>query len=1126
MQDQTVALEHGIEPVAAPARDDRAERPRRRLPRGRGGISLTVILTLVLITGAFGYLTLAYTGKTLRLPTWGVAEIEARLNDGLAQTRLPRNAGFSLGGVELGVDRNFVPRFRLKDIRLIGSNGRSLLTLPEAAVALDPAALLTGKVRPAQVRLAGARISIRRDAAGGIDLVLDDQAQATGPKSLSQVFAAAEELLASPVLASLTVIEAEGLTLSLTDDRAGRSWQVGDGRLVIENGTGAVSAELGLTLLDGADPAQAVLTLVADKASRTARLTAKVDNMAATDLAAMAPPLAFLAFVDAPISGSLEARLAEDGTVAAMSAALGLAAGSVDPGQGARPVAFDRASLSLSYDPATARISLGKLSVESRSLRLTARGHGDLLGPGNTALAPGALPASMEAQIAFEEVMIDPEGLFEAPIRFGQGALDLRLRLKPFRLDIGQLALVEGKERLLLSGAIAADGSGWGGALDMSLNRIATDRLLKLWPVSVVPKTRDWFAENVAQGALSNVEAAFRLKPGAQPQFNLTYEFSDTAVRFVRTLPPILNGRGHATLNNKTYTVALDDGYVIAPEGGRIEADGTVFQIPDITQRPAMAKVDLVTSASLTATLSLLDQEPFSFFSKAGQPYNLGDGQADLTATILMPMKPKIPFEEVSFTVAGTIRDLTSPALVPGRILTAPEVRVAVNTSGLELSGKGKLDQMPIDLTYRQGFGPEQKGRARVNGTVMLSDQILRDFGVELPAGAVKGEGPAAIDVALVKDRPPQLTLTSNLTGLELHFDPLGWTKAADTKGGLDLEATLSRAPVVERLVLRTPGLEASGTVTTRETGGLDKAVFDRVVAGDWLDAAVTLTGRGKGKAVDVALTGGSLDLRRMPEGGGDAASAGPIAVKLDALRISDGIRLTGLRGDFDTRGGLGGDFVAGVNGMADISGTVAPVGDGTAVRITSQNAGAVMAAAGIFDKGRGGNLDMTLIPRGPAGEYNGKASFTRLRVQGAPALAELLSAVSVVGLLEQMNGAGLAFNSGEVTFVLTPKAVEITQGSAVGASLGISFAGLYRNDSGWIDMQGVISPIYLLNGVGQILTRRGEGLFGFNYRVTGTAADPNVAVNPLSVLTPGMFRDLFRQRPPNLSDATGAEGG
>ena len=124
------------------------------------------------------------------------------------------------------------------------------------------------------------------------------------------------------------------------------------------------------------------------------------------------------------------------------------------------------------------------------------------------------------------------------------------------------------------------------------------------------------------------------------------------------------------------------------------------------------------------------------------------------------------------------------------------------------------------------------------------------------------------------------------------------------------------------------------------------------------------------------------------------------------------------------------------------------------------------------------------------------------------------------------MNGAGLAFNNGEVTFVLTPRAVEITQGSAVGASLGISFAGLYLTGSGQIDLQGVISPIYLVNGVGQILTRRGEGLFGFNYRLTGTAGDPDVTVNPLSVLTPGMFRELFRQRPPKLRDAEGAEGG
>lgn len=1135
MNDQSAGREDGQAPVAAPVRSEplvltdpvpppstaAPRHPRARRLRRRGGISLTVVLTLVVLVLGFGYLTMAYTGQTIRVPTWGVAEIETRLNRGLEQTRLPKGTAVSLGAVELAVDSDFVPRFRLDDIRLIGDTGRSLLTLPEAMVAFDPQALLSGKVRPSQVRLSGARLAVRRDAAGRIDLQFEGSPTGAGPRSVSEVLTAVETAFASPGLASLGTIEAEGLTLVLTDERAGRTWQVGDGRLVIENGETAISAELGLTLLQGDVPAQAVLTLVSDKGAETAHLTAKVDNIAATDLAAMAPPLAFLSFVEAPISGALEGRLGEDGRFSGLTAELGLAAGSLAPGQGARPIGFDRAALSLAYRPDTARIELSGLSVESPSLRLTASGHGDLLTADGAPVAPGALPDSVLAQIAVTEVMVDPEGLFEEPVRFSQGALDLRLQLKPFRIDIGQVSLVEGDERLLLSGAAETTEGGWRVALDLALNRIETERLLKVWPVSVVPRTRTWFATNVGAGLMTDVQAALRLQPGGQPQFTLGYEFSDTEVRFVRTLPPILNGSGHATLDNKTYTVALDKGHVIAPEGGRIEADGTVFQILDINQRPATAKVDLVTSASLTATLSLLDQEPFSFFSKAGQPYNLGDGRAELAATILMPLKPKIPFEELSFTVAGTIRNFTSPALVPGRILTAPEIEVAVNTEGLELKGKGKLDIMPVDLTYRQGFGPEQKGRARVNGTVMLSDEVLRDFGIELPAGSVKGEGPAAIDVALVKDLPPQLTLTSNLTGLALRLDALGWSKGAKTRASLDLEARLSREPVVERLTLDAPGLDARGRITTREGGGLERATFERVVAGDWLDAAVTLTGRGRG-ALDVALTGGSLDMRRMPDSGGDAGGGGPIDVRLDRLRISEGISLTDFRGEFGSRGGFSGRFVAAVNDMALIEGIVAPAEAGSAIRITSQNAGAVMAAAGIFDKGRGGALDMTLFPRGPEGEYNGAATFTRMRVQGAPALAELLSAVSVVGLLEQLNGEGLAFNNGDVSFILTPRAVEITQGSAVGASLGISFAGLYLTGSGAIDLQGVISPIYLVNGVGQILTRRGEGLFGFNYRVTGTAEAPNVSVNPLSVLTPGMFRELFRQRPPNLKDAEG----
>lgn len=131
-----------------------------------------------------------------------------------------------------------------------------------------------------------------------------------------------------------------------------------------------------------------------------------------------------------------------------------------------------------------------------------------------------------------------------------------------------------------------------------------------------------------------------------------------------------------------------------------------------------------------------------------------------------------------------------------------------------------------------------------------------------------------------------------------------------------------------------------------------------------------------------------------------------------------------------------------------------------------------------------------------------------------------VISAISVVGILEQLNGDGLVFSQADADFRLTPEAVEVTRGAAVGLSLGVSMAGLYYINDQRLRLQGVVSPFYLLNGIGAILTRRGEGLFGFNYKLRGTADAPRISVNPLSILTPGMFREIFRRPPPTIKDA------
>ena len=139
-------------------------------------------------------------------------------------------------------------------------------------------------------------------------------------------------------------------------------------------------------------------------------------------------------------------------------------------------------------------------------------------------------------------------------------------------------------------------------------------------------------------------------------------------------------------------------------------------------------------------------------------------------------------------------------------------------------------------------------------------------------------------------------------------------------------------------------------------------------------------------------------------------------------------------------------------------------------------------------------------------------------RLQKAPAIGALLDAVSIVGILDQLNGPGIFFSEVDARFRLSPGRVVLTQSSAVGPSMGISMDGFLDTSSGRMDMQGVISPIYILNGIGRLISRKGEGLIGFNFNLRGTMDSPNVSVNPLSVFTPGMFRDIFRRPPPNVS--------
>ncbi|RGP36056.1 AsmA-like C-terminal region-containing protein [Pseudotabrizicola alkalilacus] len=1097
-----------------------ARRPRLRRA-GKAGLVLLIVLVVLAAVSVLG--VLALTGKPIRLPEWSVAEVETRANAAL-QDVLP-GAAVSVGAIEVALDPDWTPRLRLEDLRLLQGQGSTLLALPDLRMSFDAGAFVRERsLRPASLRIIGGAVTLNRREDGSFDLSIGASGTAPPINGLSDLFAQIDRALEAPLLSRLDRIEAEAASLTLIDQRLRRTWTVGDGRITLQNRPDVLAAEVGLSLAsDSGEPAQALVTLIRPKGQTLLRVTAAVEGVAAADIAAQTPVLGWLGVLDAPISGRISAELNNDG-LTALSAQMSLGAGALQPDAATPPIGFDGAAVSLSYDPARGRVVLGDLSVEGPTLRLKAAGHSYLLGDAGKILTGPLgrrLPAGFLGQVQISEAQIDPEGLFDQPLRFSGGAMDARLTLDPFRLEIGQVALIEETgRRLALSGAVEALATGWQVALDLTLDAIAHDRLLQIWPKSAVPGTRNWVGQNVAQGLLTNVKAALRVTPGQDPRLALGYEFDGAEVRFLRTLPPIRNGRGRSSIEGTAYTVVLDGGTVEAPLGGEIDVAGSVFSVPDVLAKPARAEIRLRTESSLTAALSLLDLPPFGFMTKAGRTPDLGQGRAVMDTQLSLPLARRVELKDVAYAVRGQILGLSSDALVPGKTITAEGLILTADPTGLQISGPGRIGKVPFDVAFTQGFGADQRGKSRVAGSVTLSPDTVAEFGLGLPAGMVSGAGQAEVTIDLEQGSPGRLRLTSDLAGIGLTLPAVGWTKGARSAGQLEVEAVLGPVPQISRLAVRGGGLEAEGAITLAQGGGLQTARFGSVRLNGWLTGGVTLTGRGAGRAPDVAVTGGTVDLRRFdrPAGAdGSGQTQGALSLSLDRLIVSDGIALTGFRGDFSQRGGLNGSFRASINGAAAVNGTAVPSRHGLAVRLQSADAGAALRAAGIFASARGGTLDLRLTPRAQKGVYDGRAEMTRLRVRGANVLAELLSAISVVGLLEQLNGEGIFFSEAEADFIITPDAIEVTRSSAMGASLGVSLAGLYGIKTKRLALQGVVSPIYLVNGIGALLTRRGEGVFGFNYALQGTADAPQVSVNPLSILTPGMFREIFRRPAPVL---------
>jgi len=1083
---------------------------------------LLALMAGVLLALAGSGIYLLSTGMTA--PDWMRAALEQRLNASIP------NGTLHIGAIRLApIDGEMSPTVSLIGVELRDAKGRIRAALPNVTGRFDGLEMLRGHLRPVNVKLRDARILLSRDADGRFDVSVTNNdngdpgvlAESGNFGALMQSF---EDLFSIPLLSSLKTVESTGSRVFLDDHLSGRTWAFRDGMVRVENDATSLSASATLKLLNvAAEDASATFGWHKEKGAQTSEFSIRFSGLRTEDVANQVAIFDWLRLLKAPIGGAMTVDVLADGSFGRMHGVLDLGAGRIRQAPDSKPVRFSGAKAYLSFDPEKEKFTFDQITVDTEAASLTIDGQaylGDRI---------DRTVGALIGQFRFSQVKLDPAGVFAAPIEIESAAIDVRIRTQPLIVDIGQMVLVDKTARFVVKGQISAGSLGWTSALDLQVKSLDSRRLIALWPLVFKPKTRLWLGQNILAGRLENVTGALRATPGQPPSITLGFDLIGAAVRFMKTMPPIEHAVGYGVLGNNALHINVQQGTITAPDGGEVNLAGSSFHVTDTRQKNAPAQVDLVTQSSVQSLLSVLDLKPFLFLSKAGLGTDIATGTVSTSGKISFPLSGKVTFDQVALEMNGTLNRVRSGKLIKGKVLQANALSAFVDNSGLTISGSGMLGVVPVSGLWRQDFGPSHKGKSTIEGQIELSQKFLDEFGIKLPEGAVKGRGIGHITVDLARAKAPRFHLISDLNRMDLSLAAVGWSKPKNQKGTLKASGRFGTPAVIDQLYIKTKGLQADGSVKLKKDGSLDAATFTTVDVGGWLKAPVVIRPGANGN-VEFDLNGGRLDLRksRFSSPGGGPGQGNQIRARLDDLILSRGVILTDVQGNLSTEGGLTGSFSGKVNGGQPIKGTLAPQSGGTAVRFTSDDAGAVLRSAGIFDSGTGGRMDMILVPAGKTGVYNGRLKAKGTRVKNATSLADILSAISVVGLLEQLGGEGILFNTVDAKFRLTPNAIELQQSSAVGASLGLTMAGVYNFDTETMDMQGVITPIYLLNGVleqakifGPLFGKeKGEGLFGFNYTLKGSVNGPKVGVNPLSILTPGLFREIFRRPIPKIGDA------
>ena len=959
---------------------------------------------------------------------------------------------------------------RALDIRLIGvraikSDGEVIASVPEMGVGLSFRALLRGDIAPTSLEVFRPKLRIVRGKEGGFDIAAEDAGPAAGDileRLLNVLIAPPNTDEPTGYLTSVEITDAD---LTLVDEEAGTSWQATDTDVVLARDDKGITGSVSLDLALGETVAEMSGHIGYDRSARTLDAGISFNNVSPAEVAKMQKIGGGLEGFAVPLAGTVTATMNLDGDVEALGF-------DITGGQG--------------------KIVLPEFYKEPLPVTsLTLNGR-------------------VEENLA-------------------------RIVLKEFHADLGGPGIG-------LKGTVFSTGADVTAQGEAEITGMPVDSLMRYWPEGVAVNPREWIAEHLSKGRVRDTRAAFAV---TAPKGNLddirlnsiagNFTAEGITVDYLTPMIPASNVAGRATFTASELDINITNAELL----GIRATEGTVA-ITGLNVEDQFGTIEMVITGPLSDIMAVLDTEPVEATKFLGvTPQEIG-GLAAVRMRFKLPLLKDLKVTDMEIGAAANTTGASIAGIALGQDLTDGALTIKMNADEITAEGTARLGGVPASLNILQSFSQEAPTRSRFAVTASPSDGDLGRLGFSV-APYVTGTIPLNLVYVVNNTGRGELGLTAELTQAAIAVEELKWSKPEGTAGTGRVALVLQDdVPVAIReydIAAGTLRATGSGTFTAPADGGkarLERIEFTQLAFGR-TDIAGTMSLR-EGGGFDLDIKGPQIDAADYfslePEKEPEKKETEPpyrIKAATEYLWLGPELRVVNAKLDLDHaddrmrklyfEGGM--ETTKGAKEIPSFRVTIDTEGDKRRVTAATGDAGRFLLNFGIFDNMLGGALTLagTIDDTKPTAPFAGNLLIKNYRVTQVPVLAKILTAASLTGVFNLLQGEGIGFSDLKAELKHEDDVLTVTNGRAYGASIGLTMQGKINLKADTIEANGTVVPAYFINAalggipiVGDILTGgdKGGGIFAANYRMSGPIADPKVNIDPLSALAPGFLRNIF----------------